>query len=199
MYHPGEVTMRAHYNVLPILLLILAHSTALSQEQYVSVLAGGGLAIPVGPEFISSQWETGYNLGVDVSYAVNRSMTFGGSLEYDHFHRTPDCVYGADRDLIIFSGFARLYPAPLMVPVYAAFYSGVAYDHLGGIVRRLPDGSYLNHIDAAINPMIAARIGWETMISKKTSLVIEGGSTFIVGPFSNSAFLLLRLGAHWRL
>jgi hypothetical protein len=191
--------MRTRYIALPTLLLILAVSTAFSQEQYISVLVGGGLAIPVGPEFFSSQWETGYNLGVDAGYAINNSTTVGGTLEYDHFHRTPNCVYGADRDFIILSGFARLYPAPQVLPLYGTFYTGVAYDRIGGIVRRRPEGTYTNTMDPTINPMVAARVGWETMISKSTTLIMEGGYSIVFGPFSNSNFLVLRLGMHWRL
>jgi hypothetical protein len=54
-------------------------------------------------------------------------------------------------------------------------------------------------MDPTLNPMTAARIGWETLISRNTTLFMEGGYSIVFGPFSNSEFLVLRLGAHWRL
>jgi len=66
-------------------LLVLALAVAAQAQVKPVVYAGGGISMPMAPEFFSDYWGTGYNVGGGLGIQINPSIEVTGSLFFNAF------------------------------------------------------------------------------------------------------------------
>jgi hypothetical protein len=185
--------------VITALLILLPSMDLGAQQLPVAVAISAGGSFPVAPEFFESQWENGYNAGITVGYNVDTRVRIGGAIEYDYFHHTPGCVFGADREFLCVSGYGQYSLTPVPQLFYVALHGGMAYDYLGEVSRGVNSERYTNSAKVAVSPMMAVRAGTEFPLNGRLSLGAETGFTMVYGSFSSSNFASVRGIVVWKM
>ncbi len=181
-------------------LLILVLATGASAGP--AIYAGGGVSMPMGPEFFKDNWKMGIGFGGGVGFAVNPQFEVVGKVFYNTFAMDVEGIEGGDFVAFAFGADVHFYP--MANETNESAFSPYILGGIGMTSAKLteitaPALLAMAETDAEMDITFGFGAGFEYEMSPKMAFWVEGKFTIISTEGESTSHLPIRAGLKFNL